>query len=86
MSCLNSALPEDEWFVETSKSAIKKLPLRAFGSYASKINEDHIILLDEIVTDLDDSASSLSTLESFESVAFASMGELNSLIFIDPES
>ncbi|XP_062161111.1 exocyst complex component EXO84C isoform X2 [Alnus glutinosa] len=80
-----SALPEDEWFVETAKSAINKLLLGASGSDVSDFDEDHIILPDEIVTDSDDTASSLSTMESFESFASASMGELDSPMFTDPE-
>ncbi|KAB1222127.1 Exocyst complex component EXO84C [Morella rubra] len=81
-----SALPEDEWFVETAKSAISKLLLGASGSDTSDVDEDHINLPEEIVTDSDDTASSLSTLESSESFVSASMGELDSPIFTDPES
>lgn len=84
---LSSALPEDEWFVETAKSAINKLLLGTSGSETSEIDEDHIILPDEIVSDSDDTASSLSSVESFESFASASMGELDSPVdFTDPES
>ncbi|KAL0534626.1 hypothetical protein IC582_028917 [Cucumis melo] len=72
-----SALPEDEWFVETAKSAINKL-LGADGSDGSEIDDDHIILHDDDVSDSDDTTSSLSTLESTESFASASMGELES--------
>lgn len=75
--CLISALPEDEWFVETAKSAINKL-LGADGSDGSEIDDDHIILHDDNVSDSDDTTSSLSTLESTESFASASMGELES--------
>ncbi|KAE7995973.1 hypothetical protein FH972_000724 [Carpinus fangiana] len=81
-----SALPEDEWFVETAKLAINKLLLGASGSDTSDVDEDHIILHDEIVTDSDDTASSLSMVESFESFASASMGELDGPMFTDPES
>jgi hypothetical protein len=81
-----SALPEDEWFVETAKSAINKLLLVVSESEASEVDEDHIILPDDMVTDSDDTASSLSTMESFESFASASMGELDSPMFTDPES
>lgn len=76
--CLISALPEDEWFVETAKSAINKLLLGADGSDGSEIDDDHIILHNDDVSDSDDTASSLSTLESTESFASASMGELES--------
>lgn len=72
-----SALPEDEWFVETAKSAINKL-LGVDGSDGSEIDDDHIILHDDNVSDSDDTTSSLSTLESTESFASASMGELES--------
>ncbi|XP_050263355.1 exocyst complex component EXO84C [Quercus robur] len=80
------ALPEDEWFVETAKSAIKILLSPESGSETSEVDEDHIIPPDEIVTDSDYSASSLSTMESFESFASASMGELDSPMFTDPEN
>ncbi|XP_038711645.1 exocyst complex component EXO84C isoform X2 [Tripterygium wilfordii] len=73
-----SALPEDEWFVETAKSAINKLLLGASGSEASEADEEHIVLHDEIISDSDDTTSSLSTVESYESFASASMGELDS--------
>ncbi|XP_022927155.1 exocyst complex component EXO84C isoform X2 [Cucurbita moschata] len=73
-----SALPEDEWFLETAKSAISKL-LGADGSDSSEIDDDHIILHhDDDDSDSDDTTSSLSTLESTESFASASMGELES--------
>ncbi|KAK4270708.1 hypothetical protein QN277_019484 [Acacia crassicarpa] len=75
---LQSSLPEDEWFVETAKSAINKL-LGASGSETSDIDEDHIILDEEVVSD-SDTASSLSSMESTESFASAraSMAELES--------
>lgn len=72
---------EDEWFVETAKSAINKLLL---GTEESEIDEDNIlhdednILHDRIVSDSDDSVSSLSSVESTDSFASASMGELDS--------
>ncbi|XP_050232207.1 exocyst complex component EXO84C [Mercurialis annua] len=82
-----SALPEDEWFVETAKSAINKLLLGTSGSDTSEIDEDHIIFHEEkIVSDSEDTASSLSSVESFESFVSASMGELDSPVyFTDPE-
>lgn len=76
--CFISALPEDEWFVETAKSAINKLLLGTEGSEVSEIDEDNIILHDHIVLDSDDSVSSLSSVESTDSFASASMGELDS--------
>ncbi|KAL4614617.1 hypothetical protein ACB092_07G066400 [Castanea dentata] len=81
-----SALPEDEWFVETAKLAINKLLSAESGSETYEVDEDHIMLPDEVVTDSDYSASSLSTVESFESFASASMGELDSPMFTDPEN
>lgn len=73
-----SALPADEWFVETAKSAINKLLLGgASGSETSDIDEDHIIVHDEVDSD-SDTVSSLSTMDSTESFASASMAELDS--------
>ncbi|XVF27248.1 hypothetical protein REPUB_Repub14bG0090300 [Reevesia pubescens] len=83
---VQSALPVDEWFVETAKSAINKLLMGASGSDTSEIDDEHIILHDDIVSDSDDTASSLSSVESFESFASASMGELESPNFTDQES
>lgn len=74
----NSALSEDEWFVETAKSAINKLLLGAEGSETSEIDEDNIALHDDIVLDSNDSVSSLSSIDSSESFASATMGELDS--------
>ncbi|KAM1123053.1 hypothetical protein ACFX13_004580 [Malus domestica] len=75
---VQSALPEDEWFVETAKSAISKLLIGAEWSETSEIDEDNIALHDHIVLDSDDSVSSLSSVDSSESFASASMGELDS--------
>ncbi|ESW29787.1 hypothetical protein PHAVU_002G099100 [Phaseolus vulgaris] len=72
-----SALPEDEWFVETAKSAIHKFLLGVSGSEASDTDEDHIIVHDEVVSD-SDTVSSLSSMDSTESFASASMAELDS--------
>uniref|UniRef100_A0A2P2JTR8 Exocyst component Exo84 C-terminal domain-containing protein n=2 Tax=Rhizophora mucronata TaxID=61149 RepID=A0A2P2JTR8_RHIMU len=81
-----SALPEDEWFVETAKCAINKLLSGTSGSDSSELEEEHIILRDEIVSNSDYTASSLSSVESTESFASASMGELDSPVyFMDPE-
>ena len=84
--CFISALPEDEWFVETAKSSINKLLLGTEGSETSEVDQDHINLHGHIVMDSDDededddddSDSSLSSVESMESFASASMGELDS--------
>ncbi|CAL0312178.1 unnamed protein product [Lupinus luteus] len=72
-----SALPEDEWFVEAAKSAINRLLVGVSGSETSDIDEDHIIVHDELVSD-SDTVSSLSTMDSNESFASASMAELDS--------
>ncbi|OIW10235.1 hypothetical protein TanjilG_27986 [Lupinus angustifolius] len=72
-----SALPEDEWFVEAAKLAINRLLVGVSGSETSDIDEDHIIVHDELVSD-SDTVSSLSTMDSNESFASASMAELDS--------
>nr|XP_034887772.1 exocyst complex component EXO84C-like [Populus alba]TKS01369.1 exocyst complex component EXO84C-like isoform X1 [Populus alba] len=72
-----SALPEDEWFVETARTAINKLLLGTSGSDTSEIDEDHSIIHDEMVSDSDETASSLSSIESFKSFGSANMGELD---------
>ncbi|KAA8544781.1 hypothetical protein F0562_019515 [Nyssa sinensis] len=80
-----SALPEDEWFVETAKAAINKLLLGTSGSDTSEIDEEHIIH-DEDISDSEESPSSLSTVDTFESFASADMGEIESpMHFTDPE-
>ncbi|KAK6264416.1 hypothetical protein SCA6_019850 [Theobroma cacao] len=79
---VESALPEDEWFVETAKSAINRLLIVASSSDTSEIDDDHIMIHDDIGSD---SASSLSSVKSFESFASASMGELESPNFTDQE-
>eukprot|EP00258_Populus_trichocarpa_P047917 XP_024463936.1 exocyst complex component EXO84C-like [Populus trichocarpa] len=53
-----SALPEDEWFVETAKTAINKLLLGASRSDTSEINKDRIILHDEMASDSNDTVFS----------------------------
>lgn len=78
MSLPCSALPEDEWFVEMAKSAINKLLLGASGSETSDIDEDHIIVHDDDDVSDTDTVSSLSTMDSTESFASASMAELDS--------
>ncbi|KAJ4977312.1 hypothetical protein NE237_002418 [Protea cynaroides] len=82
-----SALPEDEWFVDTAKGAINKLMLETSGSEVSETNEEHIIIHDEIISDSDDTISCPSTVESSESFASANMDEIESPVyFTDPES
>lgn len=83
----NSALPEDEWFVETAKGAISKLLQVASGSDTSDIDEEHIMLHDDdVILDSDVSPSSLSSVESTESFASAEMGDLESPMFSDAEN
>ncbi|KAK1441280.1 hypothetical protein QVD17_07126 [Tagetes erecta] len=97
-----SALPEDEWFVETAKAAINKLLMGGEDvSDTSEIDEDHIILHDdedelhddedelhdEVISDSDRSPSSLSTITTSESFASAESQMLDSLSdFTDPDS
>lgn len=73
--------------METAKSAINIL-LGASGSDTSEIDEEGHIMHDDddIGSDSDDSPSSLSSVDSVESFASASMGDLESPIFTDPES
>lgn len=73
--------------MDKAKSAINKLLSGADGSETSEIDDDNIILHDDtIVSDSDDTVSSLSTVESFQSFASASMGELDSPSYsTDPE-
>ncbi|XP_030480031.1 exocyst complex component EXO84C isoform X1 [Cannabis sativa] len=84
----NNALPEDEWFVDAAKLAINKLLLGAEGSEASEIDEDDLLHHDDdVISDSDDTVSSLSSEESFESFVSASMGDLDSPSDLtDPES
>lgn len=83
-----SCLPEDEWFVETAKVAINKLLMVASGSDISEIDdEEHIVLEDEVVSDSEDSPSSLSTVDTEESFASARMEDLDSPVDLtDPEN
>ncbi|GFQ04827.1 exocyst complex component exo84c [Phtheirospermum japonicum] len=78
----------DEWFVETAKGAINKLLMGGSGSDISEIDDDdeHIIMDDEVITDSDESPSSLSCVDSEESFASAQMEELESPVLTDPEN
>lgn len=78
-----SALPEDEWFVEAAKTAINKLLLGASGSDTSEIDEEHILIDDEeLSSDADNSPSSLSSVDSFDSFASATAADLESPIYL----
>lgn len=89
---LLSALPEDEWFVETAKGAIHKLMSDASDTDDEHIIDEHLIdehmiMHDEMASDSDDSPSSLSSVESSESFASANMGDLESPTDLtDPEN
>ncbi|XAR59396.1 hypothetical protein NMG60_11015222 [Bertholletia excelsa] len=89
-----SALPEDEWFAETAKKAINKLLPEASGSDTSDMDEEpimmddeHIMINDGVLSDSEESPSSLSTVDSeVESFVSAEMGELESPTDLsDPE-
>ncbi|CAI9782227.1 unnamed protein product [Fraxinus pennsylvanica] len=81
-----SALPEDEWFVETAKGAINRLLMGVSGSDTSEIDDEHIIMDDEVISDSDVSPSSLSSVDTDESFASARMEELDSPVYTDSES
>ncbi|KAJ1291494.1 hypothetical protein BS78_02G319300 [Paspalum vaginatum] len=78
-----SVLPEDEWFLETSKAAIHKLMLGTSGSESEP--EEHVALHGE---DSDpEESSTTSTIGSEDSFASAKNDDLESPIyFTDPES
>lgn len=79
-----SALPEDEWFVDTAKAAINKLLLGTSGSESSEPDE-HIIIHDD--SDSDVTPSSPSSIESVDSFASATMDDAESPVyFTDPET
>lgn len=86
-----SVLPEDEWFGETAKGAINKLLMGGSGSDPSEVDDEdddeHIIMDDDgVMSDTDDSPSSLSSVESEESFASARMEELDSPVLTDSEN
>lgn len=74
--------------METAKGAINKLLIGGSGSDISEIDEedDHIIMDDEVISDSDDSPSSLSSVDTGESFASARMEELDSPVLTDPEN
>ncbi|CAL5083552.1 unnamed protein product [Urochloa decumbens] len=83
-----SALPEDEWFLETAKAAIHKLMLGTSGSESEPEPEpeEHVALHDEI-SDSDESIATPSTSGSEDSFASANNDELESPVyFTDPEA
>ncbi|CAH9097708.1 unnamed protein product [Cuscuta europaea] len=83
---VQSALPEDEWFVETAKGAINKLLLGGSGSEASEIYDEELIMHDEFLMDDSGSPSSLSSLDSYESFASAHSGDFGSPSFTDSDN
>jgi exocyst complex component 8 len=90
-----SALPEDEWFVDTAKAAISKLVQGTSGSDSSDEQDEHIILHDdddeddeEEESDSEESTVSIPSLDesSCDSFASATAGEIESPVyFTDPE-
>jgi len=83
-----SALPEDEWFLETAKGAIHKLMLGTSGSESEPEPEpeEHVALHDEI-SDSDESIATPSTSGSEDSFASANNDDLESPVyFTDPEA
>lgn len=81
-----SALPEDEWFVDTAKTAISKLMQ---GTSESEISDpdEHISIMHHDISDSDGSLSSPSISESLDSFASANMGGTDSPVyFTDPET
>jgi hypothetical protein len=89
-----SSLPKTEWFTEAAKSAINRLLMGSEDAsepeeYECEEEEedDHHIVLPEMDDDSDsEDTSSLSTVDSFESFASASMADLESPSFTDSES
>ncbi|KAL6657773.1 hypothetical protein ACP70R_005553 [Stipagrostis hirtigluma subsp. patula] len=80
-----SALPEDEWFLDTAKAAIHKLMLGASGSESEPEPEpdEHVVLHDEV----SDSEECTSTIGSEDSFASAKNDDLESPVyFTDPET
>lgn len=96
---LLSALPEDEWFVDTAKAAISKLVQGTSGSDLSDEQDEHIILHDdddeededeeeEEESDSEESTASIPSLDesSCDSFASATAGEIESPVyFTDPD-
>ncbi|KAF6150271.1 hypothetical protein GIB67_033970 [Kingdonia uniflora] len=82
-----SALPENEWYVNTVKTTINKLLLKTSGSEFSDTDDEHITLHDEIISDSDDTGSCVSSIKSSDSFASANMGEVEILnYFTDPKA
>ncbi|ESQ35841.1 hypothetical protein EUTSA_v10006875mg [Eutrema salsugineum] len=86
-----SSLPKTEWFTEAAKSAINRLLMGSEDASEPEeydCEEDDHIVLPEIGDEHSDSleTSSLSTMDSFESFASASMADLESPSFTDSES
>lgn len=79
-----SALPEDEWFLESAKTAIHKLMLGTSGSESDL--EVPIAPHDEI-SDSEESTSTASTVGSEDSFASANNDDLESPVyFTDPDA
>ncbi|VAH28834.1 unnamed protein product [Triticum turgidum subsp. durum] len=80
-----SALPEDEWFLDTAKTAINKLMLGTSGSESDL--EAPIAPHDDGISEDSDSISCLSSMGSEDSFASANNDDLeNPVYFTDPDS
>ncbi|XP_048555770.1 exocyst complex component EXO84C isoform X2 [Triticum urartu] len=80
-----SALPEDEWFLDTAKTAINKLMLGTSGSESDL--EAPIAPHDDGISEDSDSISCLSSIGSEDSFASANNDDLeNPVYFTDPDS
>ena len=73
-----SALPEDEWFLDSAKTAIHKLMLGTSGSESDL--EAPIVPHDEI-SDSEESTSTASTVGSEDSFASANNDDLESPVY-----
>nr|CAB3454688.1 unnamed protein product [Digitaria exilis] len=81
-----SALPEDEWFLETAKAAIHKQMLGTSGSESELEPDEHITLHDEM-SDSGENIATPSVSGSEDSFASANNDDLESPVyFTDPEA
>uniref|UniRef100_A0ACD5ULC2 Uncharacterized protein n=1 Tax=Avena sativa TaxID=4498 RepID=A0ACD5ULC2_AVESA len=79
-----SALPEDEWFLESAKAAIHKLML---GTSGSESDLEVPVVPHEEISDSEESTSTASTVGSEDSFASANNDDLESPVyFTDPDT
>ncbi|XP_031505435.1 exocyst complex component EXO84C isoform X2 [Nymphaea colorata] len=76
-----SALPEDEWFIEAAKSAMNKLLM---GSFELSELDEHIHILENSDSDNISISSSVHSAESFASATMEENG--SPVYFSDPET